>query len=703
MGNPKPGTAAHSKKKAPPTMPANARRRRPPPPRRWSSLTRGVRHVRAACQEELKETQKQLKEERRARGRAEKERDDAKRRLCSFQTWWSVFLKLCLQDCAGGREGAGRQGRRRPQELPKTWATEVKHWSESGVRHLRWLRWCTENGDEVGVDAHATVERWIQTLEEGVEEHVARKMDSVSIFADLLGGGPRKHPAAAKAAPKRRAKRSAKSRPAQAGVKERPVMKRPARSRPPAARTRKAILQVDESFLSKGKLSKLAKNARGKQELSENFKELSPPAGVAIVSDKWRGTIAAVKQYRNDAGLTERTLPHEVVNHSAGEITNERGFTTNHVELQWSLAKRWIRKRHGGTLPKKADRKKWSRLLAEHRFRTHIKASGQKVNFAALAATFQAWSTIGGLPVARLEIGTTADAATRSKRGRPFARSKGIDCDAVEGLPGVSGDVHEQPVTPRLQSAKGCAVSSELQGRTEAPGSGAGAKELCTPGGPVSAAAGEKEKPSLALAGTPLPARAKLAHWAGSEHERGATVRPGTDDRSLGLDELPRSERRPIDASRRWELFDGLRAHEVEDFEGERFSVILFSASSHASAKERLARAVALLPKPRGYKRPSAADGPRLAKRPRARSSAGVAPAPSAAPTGSPGLAAAGAKQAGAKKYRIVDFPHLGLKLTIQRVYTSKALMAKCRGDRAKLAALRIKLKDPSVFQLVED
>jgi len=193
------------------------------------------------------------------------------------------------------------------------------------------------------------------------------------------------------------------------------------------------------------------------------------------------------------------------------------------------------------------------------------------------------------------------------------------------------------------------------------------------------------------------------------------------DDRSLGLDELPRSERRPIDASRRWELFDGLRAHEVEDFEGERFSVILFSASSHASAKaplrqslrerggacwpssERLARAVALLPKPRGYKRPSAADGPRLAKRPRARSSAGVAPAPSAAPTGSPGLAAAGAKQAGAKKYRIVDFPHLGLKLTIQRVYTSKALMAKCRGDRAKLAALRIKLKDPSVFQLVED
>eukprot|EP00959_Pyramimonas_sp_CCMP1952_P160440 3355708-Pyramimonas_sp.AAC.1 len=125
-------------------------------------------------------------------------------------------------------------------------------------------------------------------------------------------------------------------------------MKRPARPRPPVARARKVTLQVDESCLNKGKLSKLAKSARpkkdkpwlwgavaqgsphlfffkvlasvedaydgkprGKLELLENFKELSPPAGVAIASDKWRGAIAAAKQYRNDAGLTERMLPHE--------------------------------------------------------------------------------------------------------------------------------------------------------------------------------------------------------------------------------------------------------------------------------------------------------------------------------------------------------------------------------------------------------
>ncbi|CAK0909945.1 unnamed protein product, partial [Prorocentrum cordatum] len=291
--------------------------------------------------------------------------------------------------------------------------------------------WCLDYNlgtlkSELSVDAHTTVERWIQTFEEGVEAHMATKMDASSAFADLLGSGPRKRPAAAKAAPKLRARRSAGSQPARAGVKKRSVMKRPARPTPPAARTAKVITQVDESFLNKGKLPKLAKNARpkkdklwlwgavdqgsphrfffkvlksvgnaydgkprGKKELLDNFTELPPPAGVIIVSDKWKGTIAAAKQYRTDAGLTERTLPREVVNHSAGKITNERGFTTNYIELQLSLIKRWIRKRHGGMLPKKANKQKWSRPLAEHRFRTHIKAVEQEVTFRALAAAFQ--------------------------------------------------------------------------------------------------------------------------------------------------------------------------------------------------------------------------------------------------------------------------------------------------------------------------
>eukprot|EP00959_Pyramimonas_sp_CCMP1952_P259343 5422003-Pyramimonas_sp.AAC.1 len=75
-------------------------------------------------------------------------------------------------------------------------------------------------------------------------------MDSSSAFADLAGSGPRNRPAAAKAAPKRRAERSTGSQPARAGLNQRLVMGRPARSTPPATRAEKVILQVDEFLLN---------------------------------------------------------------------------------------------------------------------------------------------------------------------------------------------------------------------------------------------------------------------------------------------------------------------------------------------------------------------------------------------------------------------------------------------------------------------
>ncbi|CAK0891797.1 unnamed protein product, partial [Prorocentrum cordatum] len=182
---------------------------------------------------------------------------------------------------------------------------------------------------ELRVGARATLERWIQTFEESVEARVAAGMDSSGAVAGLLGSGPRKRPAAAK-----------------------------------------VILQVGESFLNNYKLPKLAKSARpkkdkprlwGKKELLDNIEELSPPAGGIIFSGKWRGGIAAAKQCCSGTGLAERTLPREVANRCAGEIANVRGFTTNHVDLQWPWIKRWIRKRDGGMLPERANREKWSR------------------------------------------------------------------------------------------------------------------------------------------------------------------------------------------------------------------------------------------------------------------------------------------------------------------------------------------------------
>ena len=62
-------------------------------------------------------------------------------------------------------------------------------------------------------------------------------------------------------------------------------------------------------------------------------------------------------------------MPHELVNHSKGEIVNSKGYTTNHIEGRWSAAKRWLKKKHGGRMPTHNDRRKWTRLFDEFSYR----------------------------------------------------------------------------------------------------------------------------------------------------------------------------------------------------------------------------------------------------------------------------------------------------------------------------------------------
>ena len=88
-----------------------------------------------------------------------------------------------------------------------------------------------------------------------------------------------------------------------------------------------------------------------------------------LVSDCWRGTIAAVKEYRREKGLSERQLAHKLVNHSYGEIVNEKGYSTNAIEAKWSVVKRWARKKCGGRLPTHSDRRRWRLLLGEFQYR----------------------------------------------------------------------------------------------------------------------------------------------------------------------------------------------------------------------------------------------------------------------------------------------------------------------------------------------
>eukprot|EP00971_Amphidinium_carterae_P184683 3666749-Amphidinium_carterae.1 len=70
--------------------------------------------------------------------------------------------------------------------------------------------------------------------------------------------------------------------------------------------------------------------------------------------------------------MAKTALIHEIVNHSEGMVVNENGFTTNHIELQWSLLKRWVRSKLGGRLPNTQSRQVWRLFVDEFRFRKHV-------------------------------------------------------------------------------------------------------------------------------------------------------------------------------------------------------------------------------------------------------------------------------------------------------------------------------------------
>lgn len=119
---------------------------------------------------------------------------------------------------------------------------------------------------------------------------------------------------------------------------------------------------------------------RGKTEILRSLRLLDIPKKSLIVSDCWKGTIAAIKAFRREMNWTEMDLWHEVVNHSAGEIRNVNSFTTNHIENRWSIVKRWVRKAFGGRMPSHSDRHKWVRLLKEFIWRKHH-SEGNSLDF----------------------------------------------------------------------------------------------------------------------------------------------------------------------------------------------------------------------------------------------------------------------------------------------------------------------------------
>ena len=119
---------------------------------------------------------------------------------------------------------------------------------------------------------------------------------------------------------------------------------------------------------------------RGKEEILKCLHLLNIPRKTILVTDGWKATRAAIEELKREKGWGNADLWQEVVNHSAGEIVNANGFTTNHIENRWSLVKRWVRKRMGGRLPLHSNRAKWDSLLKEFTWRKVV-AEGSSLDY----------------------------------------------------------------------------------------------------------------------------------------------------------------------------------------------------------------------------------------------------------------------------------------------------------------------------------
>jgi len=180
------------------------------------------------------------------------------------------------------------------------------------------------------------------------------------------------------------------------------------------------------------------------------------------------------------------------------------------------------------------------------------------------------------------------------------------------------------------------------------------------------------------------------------------------DDGTLPLVALPPSGERHVDISKKFLLFDGNRAHGVQDFIGERFSIVFYTAGGHDRTEKNVKQALMksgvrwptkaslsyfqdMTGRPQGYM-PNISNEPTLPDQMcRKRPAAMVEGA--AQDTVIPN-----AKGAQGKRYKVMQHPHLHLNLQLQKVYTSEDLVKRCHGDLSKITALRRKLTDESIF-----
>ena len=233
---------------------------------------------------------------------------------------------------------------------------------------------------------HATYDPWIRYFNAAAAFHSAQMMNLDGVTPQGV-------------------QQSVRTRPS--SICKRPAGKPGVRKKIKKQRSQKVTVIMDESYLNKGKLSKLNKIARpkkdqvwiwgavvdgasdtnfifrilehpsdamdgkprGEAEMLANLHLLGLKKGMRVVSDGWLATVAAVKKFRRAKGWSEADLPHEVVNHEKKELVNKNGYSSNAIEAKWSVLKRWIKKTRGGKLPSNNNRADWRKLVHEFHYR----------------------------------------------------------------------------------------------------------------------------------------------------------------------------------------------------------------------------------------------------------------------------------------------------------------------------------------------
>ena len=279
--------------------------------------------------------------------------------------------------------------------------------------------------EEMNFHDHQTIDKWLYdfqlkmacwvdiTLSKGLDSPFFKRLEE-SVDAMKKPAATQKKPAAAQKKPAAVKKKPAAVQQSRSAKRALRQLKRPAGKQKIRNHTlKKRVLIADESFLNKNKPGKLSKTGRpkpdqlwiwgavlqgyssshfifrildhpseamegkprGNAEMMQNYKLLGLRKGDIFVSDSWTASISALKHTRTRLKLTEAQLKHELVNHSKGEIVNERGYTTNPIEGKWSVLKRWVKRKYGGKLPNHTNRCQWRLLVNEFQGRGMLATS----------------------------------------------------------------------------------------------------------------------------------------------------------------------------------------------------------------------------------------------------------------------------------------------------------------------------------------